>query len=372
MPLAHAVLVTLLATAAVAQSVEPPAPPPQTDAPLSAPPLPSSSAPCAAAEADYTRGFDALVVGDDPAALEAFERVLTACPSHPYASEFARLARTRLGPGARLAEAALLRAPEKPTGFARGSLVVWQTLHGATQGVLLCALIECGSSGFAAASLFGAGVFAALSWSITDGSGITPGQAAVINSGTTWGVWYGPALSVVFDVDGDDVPTALMSSMLSLTGVGVAMAVLANPTAGQVSLANSGGLWTGVVVGLLLPSLGDGDDKAFFGITSVATGVGLTAGAILSRSILVSRGRMLLIDSGGILGGLVGLASGAVLGAEDESLALVAGAGTLAGLVLTTYVTQDFDGPFTPAPEVALAPTVMGRGGMGLMLGGRF
>lgn len=143
MPHAHTLLLILLATAAAAQ---------QPDAPLSTPPLPSSSDTCIS-EADYTRGFDALVSGDDKAALEAFEQVLAACPSHPYAAELARLARTRIGPGAKLAEAALLSAPEKPTGFARGSLVVWQTLHGATQGALLCGIADCESRGYLALSL---------------------------------------------------------------------------------------------------------------------------------------------------------------------------------------------------------------------------
>ena len=32
----------------------------------------------------------------------------------------------------------------------------------------------------------------------------------------------------------------------------------------------------------------------------------------------------------------------------------------------------DFDGPSLAAPEVAVGPTVLGRGGVGLMLGGRF
>jgi len=370
MPLAHAVLVILLATVATAQ----PAPAPSAaDAPLTTPPLPSSSDACASTESDYLRGFDALVEGDDKAALEAFERVLAACPTHPYAGEFARLARTRLGPGARLAEATLLLSPEKPTGFARGSLVVWQTLHGATQGALMCGIIDCEGRGYLAASLLGAGVGAAVSWYATEETGVTSGQSAAINSGTTWGVWYGVAAIEVFDIDNEDALATVIGSMASLTGVGIAVALLANPTAGQVSLANSGGLWSGVVTALILAAVGDGEASAFFAIESVVTGLGITSFALLSKSFPVSRGRMLLIDSGGILGGLLGAATVALLGAEDgEPIAIAAAVGSLSGLALTAYITRDFDGPSTPAPEVSLGPTVMGRGGVGLMMGGRF
>jgi hypothetical protein len=367
MPLAHAVLVILLATAAAAQPAS------QADAPLTTPPLPSSSEACTTSEADYIRGFDALVEGEERAALEAFEHVLAACPTHPYAGELARLARTRLGPGARLAEAALLLGPEKPTGFARGSLVVWQTLHGATQGILLCDIINCEGRGYLAASLVGAGVGAAAAWYATQETGVTAGQAAAINSGTTWGAWYGLAAAEVFNLNGEDTLPTLMGSMLSLTGVGIAVAMLSNPTAGQVSLANSGGLWSGVVTALILVAIGDGDARAFFAVESVVTGLGITSFALLSKSFPVSRGRMLLIDSGGILGGLLGAATVALLGADDkEPIAISAAVGALAGLALTTYITRDFDGPSTPAPEVALGPTILGRGGVGLMLGGRF
>jgi hypothetical protein len=136
-------------------------------------------------------------------------------------------------------------------------------------------------------------------------------------------------------------------------------------------MANSGGLWSGVVTALILSTL-DGDTKAFFGIESVVTGVGITSLALLSRTYSVSRGRMLLIDSGGILGALLGGASVALLGGDSKPVAIGAAFGTLAGLGLTTYITRDFDGPSTPEPEVTLAPTVLGHGGAGLMLGGRF
>jgi hypothetical protein len=356
-------LIVLLATVASAQPSAPEQP--------SAPPLPSSSDACASAEAEYTRAFDALVQGANEQALTALEHVLAVCPTHPYASEFARLARARLAPGARLAEAATL-GPEKRTGFDRGSLVVWQTVHGAAQGALLCGIADCGNRAYLGATLLGAAAGAGSSWLLTEGRGVTSGEAAAINTATIWGVWYGLATSQVFDLSGPEVPGTFMASMAVFTGAGVGLALLAHPTAGQVSMANSGGLWAGVVTGLFIATADSGDTKTFFIIETVATGVGLTSLALLSQSFPVSRGRVLLIDSGGILGGLLGAATVAVLGGQGDPVLIGAGLGALAGLGTTLWLTDRFDRISSEDPQVMLAPTVLGRGGAGLALGGRF
>lgn len=343
---------------------------PGAAAPLSTPPLPSSADPCAAAEADYTEAFEELVKGRDRRALEALERVLATCPSHPYAGEFARMVRSRLGPGAKLAEAAL-GGPERPTGFARGGLVVWQTLHGAAQGVLLCGIAGCGDRGYLGTALGGAALGATASWLLSD-RGVTPGQSAVINSGTSWGVWYGLAAIQVFDItDGDGPLGVVMASMAALTGAGVGLALAAPPTAGQVSMANSGGLWAGVVTALFLATADDGDNRTFFGIESIATGAGLTTFAILSRQYPASRGRILLIDAGGILGGLLGASLPVLFGAEGDPILISSGVGVLGGLALTTVLTSDFDAEAADEPQVSLLPT-LGEHGAGLVLGGRF
>jgi hypothetical protein len=368
----------LLATGASAQSpgvpstpaMQPSEAPSPAPGPLSEPPLPSSSDPCAAAEPDYMAAFDALVKGEDEEALAALERVLLVCPTHPYAGEFARLTRARLGPGVKLAEAALAGA-EQPTGFARGGLVVWQTLHGATQGLLLCAIADCETRPFLGAALAGAAIGAASSWLLTE-QGITPGQSAAINSGTAWGAWYGIVAITVFEIRDEAALGTVMASMAALTGAGVALAVLNPPTAGQVSMANSGGLWAGVVTALFLLTANDGDTKTFMAIESVVTSVGLTSFALLSASLPVSRGRVLLIDAGGILGGLLGAATVALLSDDRDAILVGSAVGTLSGLGLTTWLTRNFDGPPESAPQVTLAPTLLGRQGAGLVLGGRF
>ena len=377
MSLALTSLFLVLATGASAQASDTPAAavrpsdaPTAPTAPLSTPPLPPVADPCTRAEDDYNQAFEALVKGQDEQALAALERVLAICPTHPYASELARLERARLGPGVKLAEAAVLGL-EKPTRFARGSLVVWQTLHGASQGALLCAIADCSERAFLGVALLGAAVGASTSWMLTE-EGVTSGQSGVINSGTTWGVWYGIAAIEMFKIDGTGSAGTVMASMAGLTGVGIALAVLAPPTAGQVSMANSGGLWAGVVTALFLAATDGGSTESFFAIESVVSGAGLITFAVLSNPYPTSQGRVLLIDSGGILGGLLGAAIVAVAGGDGKGAAVGAGIGALTGLGLTTYITRDFDTPDTHTPQVAFAPALLGRGGAGLAIGGRF
>ncbi|ATB45204.1 hypothetical protein MYMAC_000788 [Corallococcus macrosporus DSM 14697] len=363
----------LLATLA-AQSPE--APPPSeatTPETVTAPPLVSTPEACApGSEADYSAGFDALVSGDDAKALALFERVLVACPQHPYATEMARLSRTRLTPGGRLANAAASEVGREPhSSAARASLVVVQTLHGAAQGILLCAIGDCSGQGFAAVSLLGAGAGAASSLLLTRG-GVTDGQAAVINSGTVWGFWFGVASLLAFDLDGDNALGAAVLGGAGFTGVGVLLAHLVNPTSGQVSLANSGGLWAGAVTALFLAAADGGDTQDFFAVELGATAAGILSMAILSKYVPVSRGRMLIIDAGGILGGLVGASAVYLTAGNDAGDAILVGSGfgVLGGLALTTYLTRNFDAP--DAPQVALAPLTTPQGGKGVSMVGRF
>lgn len=380
MRLATLLLVALTTARAAAAPQTPPAEGSQDAAPMTAPPLvPTTDACPPEVEADYTAGFEAMRQGKDAEALEAFERVQAACPQHPHAAEFARLTRARLQPGARLAEASAGEEadenpfrPERNTGGARAGLIVTQTIHGATQGILLCAITECRDQGYSLAAMLGAGVGLGASL-IGSTGGITPGQSAAINAGTVWGFWFGLAGVYAADISDDNAIATVMLSGAGFTGLGLALAS-ARPTAGQVSMANSGGLWAGVVSALFLATSDETDTEAFFTAELAATGGGLVAFALLSRTVPVTRGRMLLIDAGGIIGGLTGAAAMVSFRGndnQDEDYILVgAGLGTLGGLALTTYLTRNFD--YRNVPEVTLAPTTLGRDGKGVALMGRF
>ncbi|RKH09358.1 hypothetical protein D7X74_29745 [Corallococcus sp. CA047B] len=375
---------------AVLVAAQPGSPPTRDDAPavppesavlrtMPSPPLVEGPPEACAAEPDYVAGFDALVRGEDARAVESLERVLEACPQHPYAPELARLARARLTPGGKLAQETLARpvvlmSAEDTSRGARASLTIVQTVHGITQGILLCEIAGCDDSrAYVAVSLLGGGAGAAAALLLTQ-NGLTPGQAAAINSGTVWGFGYGLSSIGSFDLDGDNAIASVMVGAVGFTGLGVLIAQFAQPTAGQVSLANSGGLWAGVVAGLLLATQDSNETQAFFAIEQGVVGAGLLTFALISRNLDVSRGRMLLIDSGGILGGLTGLSAlFLLLGDDADSDVYLVGtaAGAVAGLAATTFLTRNFDVP--DAPAVSIVPAAMGRhGGMGLTMLGRF
>ncbi len=382
MLLAPFVLAVLVAAQPAPSSQEGAAPPVDASpGTVSAPPLVASDEACAA-ESDYAAGFDALVLGRDAEALELLERVMRVCPQHPYAPELARLARTRLEPGARLAQDTLARpvvmpseavSKEQPSQGARASLTVVQTMHGVTQGILLCAISSCQDArAYVALSLLGGGAGAAISL-LTTRSGLTQGQAAAINSGTVWGFGYGLASMGSLDLDGDKSTGMVMAAALGFTGAGILVAEFARPTAGQVSLTNSGGLWAGVVAGLLMATQ-NGETRDFIGIEQGVVGAGLLTFALVSRNLDISRGRVLLIDAGGILGGLVGLSALFLSLNTDNGDALLVGTavGVLAGLGTATFLTRDFDAPDN-TPAVSVVPAAMGRhGGMGLAVLGQF
>jgi hypothetical protein len=367
MTLATLLLVTLSAAQAPPSTDTPWQPPP-----ISTPPVVAAPEACTAGtEADYTDGFEALVRGRDAEALEALQLVLAACPQHPYAPELVRLARARLTPGGQLALAAASETgPERRSSAGLAAMTVTQTLHGATQGLLLCAIAECSGQGYAAVSLLGAGAGVAGTLLLAR-DGVTSGQAAVINSGTVWGFWFGITSLLALDLEGDNALAAPMLGGAGFTGVGILLAATARPTAGQVSMANSGGLWTGVVTALLLATSNSGDTSTFFAIELGATSAGIITLAALSDTVSVSRGRMLIIDAGGIVGGLLG-ATATFLAAGDDGDAVFVGcaAGVLGGLGLTAYLTRDFDA--RDAPQAVLTPALLGRDGAGLALVGSF
>ncbi|MBZ4418739.1 hypothetical protein [Myxococcus sp. RHSTA-1-4] len=372
MSLATLLLLTL--AAAQATPTEPPPKAPREPATVTAPPLvPTPEACPASAESDYTEGFHALVEGRDREALESFERVLAACPQHPYATELLRLARTRLIPGGRLAAAAASElGPEGRSDSALAAMTVVQTLHGAAQGVLLCAIAECSGQAFAGASVLGAGAGAASVLLLAKEHGVTSGQAAAINSGTVWGFWFGIASLLALDLEGDEAIGAAMLGGAGFTGVGIALALVARPTAGQVSMANSGGLWTGAVTALLLATSDSDDTQTFFAVELGATAAGIVVLGVLSNTFTVSRGRMLIIDAGGIIGGLLGAAATYVAAGDDAGDSILVGSavGVVGGLALTTYLTRNFDAP--EAPQATLTPALLGRDGMGVAVLGRF
>jgi hypothetical protein len=260
-----------------------------------------------------------------------------------------------------------------------------QTLHGVALGLEVCAMAECqDAEPWVAAMMLGAGTGFAASHFITH-KGVSPGLARALTNGTLWGAAHG--LEVFFGAEldrGFDEELWLGASLAlgQLGGVGVAALLhdALDPTAGQVSLASSGGIWANVITGEVLGILEPDSSGGSLAWLLMATGdVGLVAGGLLGSYQPMTASRVLMIDAGGVLGSLVGLGLGVLVAPDDfgdpdtRVMFGVGLIGTLTGLGSAYYLTNEWDASDDAAqsttPTFGLLPT---RDGATLALQGQW
>lgn len=235
---------------------------------------------------------------------------------------------------------------------ARAELALVQTIHGIAIGVELCMIATCDDPGaFVGTILIGAtaGVLGSI---FLTRDGITDGQRATANSGTLWGAWNGAMLLAIMENDGggESVETAglvLAGTQLAGLGAGVLVGQTLKPTDGQVALANTCGLWTGVVT-LFAHETFEIDFSSNDLLTAllITTDGALLAGAYLGKRYPMSRGRTLVIDAGGVVGMMAGFGLVTLIQGEDADAQLAFGAGltgTIVGLATATWFTRRWD-----------------------------
>jgi hypothetical protein len=234
-------------------------------------------------------------------------------------------------------------------------------------------LLECGDGRpWALALMLGGGAGIGLSLHFS-ADGITPGLSRALTSGTLWGLWHGAMLGIgthaFANAREEDKATVLGLGLGQLAGLGVGGALYAGlePTAGQVSLTSSGGIWTTVATGLgmlLLDADPDGETVAV--VLLVASDIGLLAGGYLASRAPMSAGRVLLLDAGGLLGTLGGAGLAVLLAGEDREPPFVGGAGLLgaaSGLALAYYLTLDWDDDDSDGEQALALSLVPAPGG---------
>ena len=234
---------------------------------------------------------------------------------------------------------------ERRTNLARAELATVQTIHGITLGLEFCVLIECDEPRVIVGSaIVGGGAGLALTLLPTN-EGVRPGRAIAYNSGTAWGAFHGINFTLAGNFE-RPVGVVMLGQLLGL-GAGAAFDYFAGPTSGTVSMMNSGGIYTSVLYGLLGGPLGyeELDDSAYFPLLVVAADVGIAGAAILSEFYPMSRGRTLVIDSGALLGGLLGLGLPLLINPDTEGNFLRASTsvGLIAGVGLAGVLTRGWD-----------------------------
>jgi hypothetical protein len=202
---------------------------------------------------------------------------------------------------------------------------------------------------------------------VTNKYGLNPGQASLFNSSLTWGVLNGVGLSLTADFDVTGTMWSTLASGWSGQAIGILLARNVDRTPGQLGLMNTTSIWSAAESLLILRVLNVEKVATYSWITTAVADVGLVAGILLSNNVLISRERALLLDLGGLLGGLAGPAVLFLFfGPEDYFndwkpwyFGAVA-VGIPAGIISAWFLTRSIDSPDAsavapPPPRQSLA-----------------
>jgi len=248
-----------------------------------------------------------------------------------------------------MANPASARASATPASAAKNSganngdieLAISQALMGTAFGVYGPFAFGVPTSGLVLSGTAIAGLATGLGTSLTVANrhGVTQGQAMAVYTGETVGITHGIFLGLELGVWNPAQPISA-GFVLGAAG-GIATAVFAKPTAGEMSMVRSGISW-GFATGALT--------LLMFEIPSALVLVGgmdlgLVTGAVLSQRLDISRRRMNFINLSGYTGAVgVGIL---LLGAGGGSGQVVAGTlfvGAGAGLAVGVHMTRNMDG----------------------------
>jgi hypothetical protein len=228
------------------------------------------------------------------------------------------------------------------------------TLSGAQNSALYDFIgVVGGSAAGAAAAYFGAG-------------DVPLGTSSLTITSSVFGGIAGFATASIFSSDGNVIAPALGGGLALGAFTGYYAGQHFHVTPGDAALVNSGALWGSVTGGLFAISFdSNGDHPAIqAGIVLSGLGIGLTGGALLAHNYRVSRGHAALIDASGVLGIVLGLAANSVAsrassnsstGGSDERTANFALGGLAVGLIGGGVLTRHMD-----EPGLAVTP-VMGK-----------
>jgi hypothetical protein len=172
---------------------------------------------------------------------------------------------------------------------------------------------------------------------------ITRGRASVIALGGNWGTWQGAALSAIGDAESDrGVAYAEASGLVGL-GLAAWLTSRIDFHEGRAELMNAGMLWGGWL-GFVTTRVADLEGDELVAGALVGSDALMVAAAIGAKDVRMSRTRGRLISLGGVAGTLFGFGVDLIAEVDDTRGALaVAGAGSVAGLVLATLATRNID-----------------------------
>jgi hypothetical protein len=251
-----------------------------------------------------------------------------------------------------------LELPDVPqTG--RRQFIGYATVAGGVAGGTLAGAQTSSNLIVAGASVgLGAGFFG--SYFITPNE-IPLGTSSLTITSSLIGGVLGGASTVLFTGNGNRIAPAIGSGLILGGITGYYLGDRTNVSPGDAAVINSGALW-GTVMGALFSGSFDAtqDRKIGAGLVLSGLGMGSLAGVLMTRYFNVSRTRAALIDLGGVVGMLVGVsiengvAQTAPIGnAEGERAANYTLGGLAAGLIIAGVLTRSVD-----TPKVTVSPVV--------------
>jgi hypothetical protein len=189
---------------------------------------------------------------------------------------------------------------------------------------------------------------------------IALGTSSLTITGSLIGGVAAGSVALIVGANGNQGSTLIGSGLLAGGAVGYYFGGLFHVTPGDAAMINTGALW-GTAAGALFFSSFDPGEKVGGALVLSGLGMGTIGGALVTRYFTVSRGRAALIDVGGVVGLFVGVAAENIFSqaatsgtqGQAERTANFSLGGMATGLIVAGVLTRNMD-----QPPLAIAPSV--------------
>ncbi len=298
-------------------------------------------------------------------------------PTAPWADTVERLCGNVLRePAASIAAPGETISESASANEGRGRLALWSSLYGIWFGIAADVVFDVsGTRTPIIPPMVGMGAALGASLLVTADHPITTGQAWTIITGLDYASVNGALWGAGLGLSTKGVVGAAVGTSAVATTAATFVAVTQRPKAGDIELVRSSLLWgtTAGLLGAAAFSSSSTSAESVWQTGAIAMDLGLVAGISLANSFDLSRNRVLIIDAGAIGGGLVGLGiTLLIVGGDNVSGHAVAGGalgGLCAGIAVAALATRNLDTPETQARAPAY-PALFARDADGQLDGG--
>lgn len=206
------------------------------------------------------------------------------------------------------------------------------------------------------------------------------GTSSLTVTSSLIGGTIGGSAAAIISSNGNFAAPMIGGGMIVGAGVGYYVGDQLHVRPGEAAIVNSGAVW-GSVVGALFYTSFDAGRATGGGLVLSGLGMGTIGGVLITRYFTVSRARAALIDAGGAVGLLIGVATESVISQAGSSTsertersANYAIGGLATGLLVTGVLTRHMDEPNlgSVAPVIQRTTPIGGNSTTTYGIGGSF